>query len=90
MCNLHIDNILGKFGLLRLTSDFCIYVISEGGTRVVLGLYVDDMFTMVALMDKLGAVKLFLHSKFRMKDLGEVKFLLGSAIGNLMYLAICT
>ena len=38
---------------------------------------------MAALMDKLGAVKLFLHSNFRMKDLGEVKFLLGMEIRKL-------
>ena len=80
MWNLHIDNVLGKFGLLRLTADFCIYVIGEGESRVVLGLYVDDMFIMAALLDKLGAVKVFLHSNFRMKDLGEVKFLLGMEI----------
>ena len=27
MWNLHLDNILGKFGLIRFTADFCIYVI---------------------------------------------------------------
>ena len=62
------------------SADFCIYVIGEGQNRVILGLFVDDMFIMAALMDKLGAVKLFLHSNFRMKDLGEVKFLLGMKI----------
>ena len=75
--NLHINKVTGKFGLLRLTIDFCIYVIGEGHNRVVRGLYVDDIFIMAALMNKLGAVKLFLHSNFRMKDLRMVKFLLG-------------
>ena len=43
-------------------------------------LYVDDLFIMAVLMDKLGAVKLFLHSNFRIKYSGGVKFLLGMEI----------
>lgn len=65
MSNLHIDNILDKFGRLRLTTYFFIYIISEGENRVILGLYVDDM---LMLMDKLGAMKLFLHSNFRISQ----------------------
>ena len=80
MWNLHLDNILEKFGLIRLTTDFCIYVISEGEDRVVLGIYVDDMFMIAALVAKLPEVNHFLHSNFRMKDLGDVKFPLGMEI----------
>lgn len=44
MWNLYLDTILGKFRLIRLIAEFCIYVIGEGEERVVLGLYVDDIF----------------------------------------------
>ena len=31
MWNLHVDKALSKFGLERLTSDFCVYAIHQGG-----------------------------------------------------------
>ena len=44
MSNIHVDKALGEFGLLRLTSEFCVYAIYDGDDRVLLGLLVDDMF----------------------------------------------
>ena len=44
MWNLHIDKALSDFGLQRLTADFCFYAIYDGPDRVLLGLFVDDMF----------------------------------------------
>ena len=48
MWNLHIDKVLGEFGLVRLSADFCIYAIGEGQDRILFGLYVDDMFMLGA------------------------------------------
>ena len=44
MWNLHIDKALSEFGLHRLTADFCVYACFSGLDRVLLGLFVDDMF----------------------------------------------
>ena len=44
MWNLHIDKVLREFGLERLQANFCIYRIGDGAERVLLGLYVDNMF----------------------------------------------
>ena len=43
MWNLHIDKALGEFGLHCLLADFCVYAIYDGASRVLLGLFVDDM-----------------------------------------------
>ena len=54
MWNIHIDKALGEFGLIRLTADFCVYAIYDGPDRVLLGLFVDDMFIIGAILDKIG------------------------------------
>ena len=59
MWNIHVDKALGEFGLLRLTSDFCVYAIYDGNDRVLLGLFVDDMFIIGAVMERIGGVKIF-------------------------------
>ena len=46
----------------------------------MLGLYVDDMFMIAALLAKLAEIKVFLNSNFKIKNLGEVTFLLGMEI----------
>ena len=66
MWNIHIDKALGEFGLIRLTADFCVYAIYDGPNRVLLGLFVDDMFIIGAIFSKIEGVKQFLHSRFRM------------------------
>ena len=79
MWNIHIDKALGEFGLIRLVADFCVYAIYDGPDRVLLGLFVDDMFIIGAIFSK-KCVKLFLHSRFRMKDLGKAAYLLRMGI----------
>ena len=44
MWSLRIDKALSEFGLHRLTPDFCIYYVFEGPDRVLLDLFVHDMF----------------------------------------------
>ena len=55
MWNLHIDKVLGQCGLTRLMADFSVYTIGEGEDKVLLGLYVDDMFMIAALLEKLAS-----------------------------------
>ena len=83
MWNLHIDKALEEFGLRRLTADFCVYTCFDGENQVLLGLFVDDMFLIGKLLARIGSVKSFLHSRFRMKDLGVAAFLLGMEIRRL-------
>ena len=84
MWNIHIDKALAEFGLHRLTTDFCVYACFDGADRVLLGLFVDDMFMIRHILSRIGGVKNFLHSRFKMKDLGAAIFLLGMEIRRLL------
>ena len=66
MWNIHIDKALEEFGLVRLTTDFCVYAIYDGADRVLLGLFVDDMFIIGAIFSKIEGVKQFLHGRSRL------------------------
>ena len=57
MWNLHIDKALGEFGLHRLLADFCVYAIYDGASRVLLGLFVDDMFVIGKQISLINGVK---------------------------------
>ena len=83
MWNLHIDKALGEFGLTRLQAYFCVYTIHDGASRVLLGLFVDDMFVIGREITLINGVKSELHSRFKMKDLGSASFLLGMEIRRL-------
>ena len=84
MWNLHVDKALSEFGLQRLTADFCVYAIHQGRERILLGLFVDDMFIIGHVINLIGGVKDLLHSRFKMKDLGAATFLLDMEIRRLL------
>ena len=78
--NIYIDTVLKQLGFVRLKSDFGIYVKGEGENMVYIALYVDDLFLVGKVLERIKEVKLGLHGEFKMKDLGEAKFLLGIEI----------
>ena len=78
--NLLIDTVLKELGFTRLKSDFGIYVKGEGDDAVYIALYVDDLFMVGKMLGRIREVKDGLSSQFKMKDLGEAKFLLGIEI----------
>ena len=78
--NILIDTVLKQLGFSRLKSDFGIYMKGEGETAVYIALYVDDLFLVGRGLKEIQGVKDGLCSEFKMKDLGEAKFLLGIEI----------
>ena len=80
MWNIHVDKARGEFGLRRLTSEFCVYAIYDKYDRVLLDLFVDDMFIIGAVVERIGGVKRFLNNRFKMKYLGKATYLLGMEI----------
>ena len=54
MWNIHVDRALVGFGLLRLTSNLCVYVIYNGDDQELLGLFVDDIFISGEVMGRIG------------------------------------
>ena len=75
-----IDTVLKELGFTRLKSDFGIYVKGEGDDAVYIAMYVDDLFLVGRKLGRIREVKDGLSSQFKMKDLGEARFLLGIEI----------
>ena len=67
-------------GFTRLKYDFAIYVNGKGEDTVYIALYVDDLFLEGRKLRKIKEVKDGLRAEFKMKYLGETKFLLGIEI----------
>ena len=63
MWNIRIDKALAEFGLHRLTSDFRMYACFDGADRVLLGLFVDDMFMIGHVISRIGTVKTFIRDR---------------------------
>jgi len=61
-------------------ADKCVYSKSENGECVIICLYVDDMLIFGTCIDIVSRTKLFLGSKFEMKDMGEANVILGVRI----------
>ena len=61
---------------LMIEEDHCVYVKRSNGIFLILSLYVDDIFLARNDMDLIDSTKKWLSSNFKMKDLGEVNFML--------------
>lgn len=75
-----LDRILKGQGYRRLESDNCVYVLERKASKVILGVYVDDILLLATSKHALdGAIK-NLGEKVELKDLGEPKYILGIEI----------
>jgi len=75
-----LDNVLLCDGFSPNDADKCVYSKSENGECVIICLYVDDMLIFGTCIDIVSRTKLFLGSKFEMKDMGEANVILGVRI----------
>ncbi|KAG3022017.1 hypothetical protein PC121_g24868 [Phytophthora cactorum] len=62
----------------QLRADQCVYVKGKKDKYVYVCLYVDDMIIAVKNTTEINEVKTALKSAFKMKELGEAKFILDS------------
>jgi hypothetical protein len=74
------DNAITSYGFSMTEGDHCIYSKIEGNKFVLLSLYVDDILIASNDFETLLKVKLWLSSKFDMKDMGEASYVLGVEI----------
>jgi hypothetical protein len=72
-----IDTYLRSLGLTRSSSDYNMYYLGTGPYKVVLVLYVDDLFLSGGDEQKISWLKEQLHTQFDMTDLGLVSKYLG-------------
>ena len=78
--NIYIDTVLKGLGFRRLKSDVGVYMKGEGASAIYIALYVDDLFMVGENLDDIQRVKKGLSGEFKMKYLGEAKFVLGIEI----------
>jgi hypothetical protein len=74
------DTHIVELGFVRSRDDCHVYSKQVGNHFIYAVLYVDDVFLVGMNMDEIKEVKLQLSSKFDMKDLGVVNFILGMEI----------
>ena len=72
-----LNSTLKKLGFNHCNKDTCVYSCHSGTTFIILAVHVDDILTTSNLKPKLAEMKHGLSKHFKVKDLGEVKFLLG-------------
>ena len=67
-------------GMDRNPADDCVYVRRQGGNILIIALYVDDLLIACSELTVLKDTKRELSSRFKMKDLGESRIILGMDI----------
>lgn len=75
-----IHRVLLELGFSACGGDTCIYVKKVGGDMVYICLYVDDMIVAARTTELVNEVKQAIATRFRIKQLGPVKHLLGMEI----------
>jgi hypothetical protein len=76
----NFDTCILILGFVRSKVENCIYSKEEGGHFIYVALYVDDILLIRNNMDTIKEVNKELSSKFDMKDLGAMNFILGMEI----------
>uniref|UniRef100_H3H572 Polyprotein n=2 Tax=Phytophthora ramorum TaxID=164328 RepID=H3H572_PHYRM len=77
-----IHAVFMKIGFHSCGADQCVYVKGTKDNYVYVCLYVDDMIIAAKTNKEIDEVKMALKSAFKMKELGEVKFILGMEIDH--------
>ena len=75
--NALLDEFLKQNDFCQSHADQCIYVQGKSDDLTIIAVYVDDMVIASKTEAKLNQVKLMLTERFKMKDMGELSYILG-------------
>ncbi|GJX39143.1 ribonuclease H-like domain-containing protein [Tanacetum coccineum] len=81
--NAKLTTVLAEHGYVQSKFDYSLYIKHSDDVFVALLVYVDDFIITGNSLDEIEKFKLFLKSKFMIKDLGVMKYFLGiEVLGN--------
>ncbi|KAL5773198.1 hypothetical protein ACOSQ2_013122 [Xanthoceras sorbifolium] len=69
-----------KYGFFQFKSDYSLFTRGGGSTFIALLVYVDDIIITSPNLHCISELKTFLHSQFKLKDLGSLKYFVGLKI----------
>lgn len=75
--NTKLDQILKELKFKKCTKENSVYRKDEGGTLLIVAIYVDDLFVMGNTLKVISEFKKEMSSKFEMSDLGKLTYYLG-------------
>lgn len=75
--NAKLTSVLIENGFSQSKSDYSLYTKSDNGVFLALLVYVDDIIVTGNNLGEIEKFKMFLKSKFKIKDLGKLKYFLG-------------
>ena len=75
-----MDRKLGELGFTRLDAETCLYVFRNDGQVCFLVVYIDDLLLAATTWKFMDSIKAKLSASFKMRDLGEAKYILGIEI----------
>ncbi|CAM8920282.1 unnamed protein product [Rhodiola kirilowii] len=70
------------FGFQRSQNDYSLFTMEKDGAFILLLVYVDDVIITGTSSTLISEVKQYIHDKFRIKDLGLLKYFLGLEVAR--------
>ncbi|CAM8893240.1 unnamed protein product [Rhodiola kirilowii] len=73
---------LFSYGFIQIPNDHSLFTLSRGTDFIILLVYVDDIVITGTSTSLISAIKTFIHTEFRIKDLGLLKYFLGIEVAR--------
>ncbi|CAM8942988.1 unnamed protein product [Rhodiola kirilowii] len=70
------------YGFVQSQNDHSLFTLTNSDEFIALLVYVDDVVLTGTNLELISAVKSFIHSRFKIKDLGHLKFFLGLEVAR--------
>ncbi|CAM8984877.1 unnamed protein product [Rhodiola kirilowii] len=71
-----------QFGFTQSLNDYSLFTLQSGSDFIILLVYVDDVVLTGTSISLIESIKSFIHEKFRIKDLGTLKYFLGLEVAR--------
>ena len=80
--NKTIDKTMCSFGFKKSDNDSCLYIRRDRDSELFVAIFVDDLIISGSSIDAVNDFKAAISQKFKMKDLGELNYVLGMEVNR--------